>query len=149
MNIRTHKITTRGIAPVISTLILSVVVITVGGAVWAYSQGASVSISQDYVEGVFTLMNEATERFMIEQVFYNSAGNILSIWVYNFGNIDILVDVYANTSDQLFGSNLDNALNPKEVMKIDLSLVIPEGTEVSIKVVSRRGNNAFYTYFVI
>lgn len=140
----------RGLTPVISVIILSAVVIAVGGAVWAYSQGASTVIANDYVDGTMDLMNEVTERFIVEHVSNSSNGDALYIYVYNYGDVDIVVDVYANAT-YTFCSDLNYSIASGDVIKIELSFSscpLDEGDEVAVKIHSRRQNNAYYKYYV-
>lgn len=149
----------RGLTPVISTIIISAVVIAVGGAVWAYSQGASTVIANDYVNSTLDLMNEVIERFIVEHVSNSSNGDTLHIYVYNYGDVDIVVDVYANAthfvnatySNFTYCSDLEYSIAAKGVIKIELSFSscpLDEGDEVAVKIHSRRQNNAYYKYYV-
>ncbi len=140
----------RGITPVIATIILSAVVIAVGGAVWSYAQGAATVFANDYVNNTFTLLNEVIERFTIEHVCNSSDLNYLYVWIYNYGEIDIVIDLYANTTDE-FGSTLETAISEGELVKITVSFVgdpLESGDEVAIKAHSRRQNNAYYKYYI-
>ncbi|MCJ7635547.1 hypothetical protein MUP77_24555 [Candidatus Bathyarchaeota archaeon] len=134
MRARMLRLNRRGISPVISAIILSAVVIAVGGSVWSYSQGASISVSKDYVKGVFSLLDEVVERFTVENVYYNNVSKTLNIWVYNFGKIDIVADVYANVDVSPLGQNSNNPIVSKQLARIDISLNILKGNEVTIKV---------------
>ena len=58
----------RGLTPVISVIILSAVVIAVGGAVWSYAQSAATVIANNYVNDTLSLLYEVTERFYVEHV---------------------------------------------------------------------------------
>jgi len=138
----------RGTATVISTIMLSAVVIAVGGAVWFYCQSASVLVAKDYVEGVTSLMYEATERFAVEHVGYDSQSQTLRVWLYNYGSTDVVVDVYASVEGSPFVSSLENPVGAKELVDVGISLNASSGNEIVVKVVSRRGNNAYYTYVV-
>jgi hypothetical protein len=69
------RLSKRAITPVISSIILSTVVIAIGGAIWAYSQSASMSVTNDYIQGEFSLMNESIERFTAEHVSYYNTSN--------------------------------------------------------------------------
>lgn len=144
---RQLRLSRKGITPVISSIILAAAVISIGGAVWAYSQGASAATSKEYIDGVFGLMNQTIERFTVEHVGYNITTKILNVWVYNFGSIDVVVDAYANSSSH-FISNSGNKIPSHQVSNVSLSLDIPSGSVVSIKVVSRRGNFAYNTFTV-
>ena len=147
----------RGVSPVIATIILSAVVIAVGAAVWNYSQGATTIIANDYINGTLELLKEVTERFTIEHASNNSDGSLLYVWVYNYGNVDIIVDVYANAthyvnstySEHTYSTNLTNSVVSMSLSKITISYAsnpLEVGDSVAIKVHSRRQNNAFYTY---
>lgn len=138
----------RGITPVVATIILSAVVIAVGGAVWSYAQGAATVIANDYVNGTMSLMNEVIERFTVEHVTNSSDGTILRVWIYNYGDVDIVVDVYANTTGDAFNSSLGNAIASKALVCVNVTIPLNSGDEVAIKVHSRRQNNAYYTYYV-
>lgn len=144
----------RGISPVIATIILSAVVITIGGAVWSYSQGAAIVIATDYVNGTLTLMNDVIERFVVEHVSKNNDGSVLYVWIYNHGSVDVLVDVYANStqsSEYIYKSTLGTTIVSGDIKKVEVSFQsnpLQSGDEVVIKVHSRRQNNAYYIYYV-
>jgi len=146
----------RGLTPVIATIILSAVVIAVGGAVWSYAQGASIVIANDYVNGTLSLMKEVTERFTVEHVSNNSDGSILYVWIYNYGDVDIVVDVYANATHYAapptynFSSTLNTTVVSGGIVRIEVSYQgnpLQIGDEVAIKAHSRRQNNAYSTYY--
>ena len=140
----------RCLAPVISTIILSAVVITVGGAIWSYSQGAATIIANDYVNGTMTLLDEVIERYKIEHVSNNSARTALYVWVFNYGEVDVVVDLYVNSTDQ-YRSILGTAVASGDLVRIDISYAedpLQSGAAVAIKAHSRRQNNAYYRYYV-
>jgi len=144
----------RGISPVIATIILSAVVLTIGSAVWSYAQGASTVIATGYVNDTLTIMREVTERFTVEHVSNHSAGTILYVWIYNYGTVDILADVYANATHlttHTFSSTLGTTVVSGSIVKVEASFQsnpLQSGDQVAIKVHSRRQNNAYYTYYV-
>lgn len=136
----------RGISPVIATIILSAVVITIGGAVWSYAQSAATVIADDYVDGTFSLINEVTERFVVEHAGYDSTGKILSTWVYNYGAVSVTVDVYI--SGAATGSTLNTVVPIGTLTLIQITgLDIPAGGTIAIKVHSRCGNNVYSHYY--
>jgi len=146
----------KALSPVIATIILSAVVIAIGGAIWSYASGASTVIANDYVNGTLDLMNEIVERFVIEHATNTSDGNNMSIWVYNYGDVDITVDVYANasrvnSSTYNFGSNFTNPVTSGSLVEIEINFspgALELGDSVAVKVHSRRQNNAYYKYYV-
>jgi hypothetical protein len=143
---------------VIATIILSAVVIAVGGGVWSYSQGAATAIANDYINGTMTLMNEVIERFIVEHVSNNSDGSRLYVWVSNNGDVDITVDVYVNATHigtpttYTFRYNLTHVIVSCGIEKIEVHFDSPNdldyGDEVAVKVHSRRQKNAYYTWTV-
>ena len=140
----------RGLSPVIATIILSAVVISIGGAIWSYAQGAATINANQYIDSTMDLMNEVIERFTIEHVSNSSDGNNLYVWVYNHGDVDIVVDVYANSTGVYF-STLETTVVTEDLVKVSIdfsSAPLVAGDEVAIKAQSRRQNNAFYTYYV-
>lgn len=140
----------RGVSPVIATIILSAAVITIGAAVWNYSQGAATVIANDYVNGTLSLLNEVIERFKIEHVCSNSDRSLHYVWIYNYGEVDIVIDLYANSTDE-YGSTFETAISSGDLAKITVSFTgnpLESGDEVAIKAHSRRQNNAYYKYYV-
>jgi len=140
----------RGISPVIATIILSAVVLTIGSAVWSYAQGASTVIATGYVNDTLTIMKEVTERFTVEHVSNDTSGTPLYVWVYNYGDVDITVDVYATISGTTYSTNTNNPLEIEAggFAKATITISAVSGDEVAIKVHSRRQNNAYYTYYM-
>ena len=136
----------RGITPVVATIILSAVVIAVGGAVWSYSQGAATVIANDYMNGTMSLLNEVIERFTVEHVRYYE-NNTLRVWIFNYGDVDIVVDVYATITEGT-NSSMGEEVASEKLVPVDIPLNATSGDEVAIKVHSRRQNNAYYTYYV-
>ena len=146
----------RAVSPVIATIILSAVVIAIGGAIWSYASGASTVIANDYINGTLDLMNEIVERFVVEHATNTSDGSNMSIWVYNYGDVDVIVDVYANathvsSSTYSFCSNLTNTVTSGSLVEIEIHFsvgALEPGDAVAVKVHSRRQNNAYYQYYV-
>lgn len=139
----------RGVSPVIATIILSAVVIAVGGAVWSYSQGATTVIANNYINGTLDLLKEVTERYAIEHVSNSSDGSTLKIWIYNYGDVDLVVDLYADVNGTV-NSTLGTSIDSGSLVKIDVSFEgdpLVSGDEVLIKAHSRRQNNAYYKYY--
>jgi len=142
----------RGISPVIATIILSAVVLTIGSAVWSYAQGASTVIATGYVNDTLTIMKEVTERFTVEHVSNNTARTSLYVWVYNYGEVDITVDVYANVTSSSICYSTDTN-DPLEIAaggfaKATITISAISGDEIAIKAHSRRQNNAYYMYYM-
>ena len=130
-------------SPVISVVIISAVVIAIGGGIWAFSQGATTITAEDYAEGVINMTDTISERFIIEHVSYN--GTYLHVWVYNYGVVDIEFKV------QIGEVNYTNWIDlaSKDMVPVEPKLFSAvSGDGLNIKVYSRRGNDAYYRYLV-
>jgi len=146
----------RAISPVISALILSAAVLTVGAAVWAYSQGAMTINAEYYAESVINMTDTISERFIIEHVcykdvYYEDVGYVteLHVFVYNYGTVDIEVRVEVNGVTYPVDEEVWLKLPSKEM---ELYQTIPLdpiwGEELNIKAYTRRENNVYYKYQV-
>ncbi len=133
----------KALSPVVSALILSAAVLTVGGAVWAYSQGAMIISSEHYAESVINMSETISERFIIEHVSYDPDMDILSIWVFNYG--DIKIDVNVTYPENLIGWT---EVSSKHLEEISFYFDSGVETEVGIKVESRRENDVYYRFVV-
>jgi len=139
----------RAFSPVISAVILSTVVLAVGGAVWAFSQGAMIITAEDYAEAVINMTDTISERFIVEHVSNNSVGSLLYVWVFNYGDVDI--DIKVNVGSIIYPENSNDwiSLASGEMVPIDpIEVILTKGEELNIKTCSRRGNNAYYRYLV-
>jgi len=124
-------------------VIISAVVIAIGGGIWAFSQGATTITAEDYAEGVINMTDTISERFIIEHVSYN--GTYLHVWVYNYGVVDIEFKV------QIGEVNYTNWIDlaSKDMVPVEPKLFSAvSGDGLNIKVYSRRGNDAYYRYLV-
>jgi hypothetical protein len=142
----------RALSPVIATIIISAAVMAIGGGLWSYAQSASTVIANDYVNGTLNLVDEITERFVVEWVKNSTNGDTLTIWVYNYGDVDIMVDVYVDVDDGNSGTTLDTEIvaGTCESIVVDsfVSGSLEKGDEVSIKVYSWRQNSVYRLYYV-
>lgn len=143
----------RGISPVISSVILSAVVIVIGASVWSVTHSAASVMQNDYYEGVMESVETIKERFYIENIGYsNSSGPKLKIWIYNYGEMDIVIELIrlkgaGNISTQLVGLSL----SVREIIGIDVTsseFSLTSGLSVSIEVKSLRGNKAYASILI-
>ena len=139
----------KGLSPVISSLILSAAVIAIGGGIWSYSAGAATVVAESYVSDTLELVNEVTERFAVEHVTIDAEKNTLTVWVYNYGTQKINVDVYVKDGGTFIGQTLGTVIDKGDTSGITIEITQrASDDEVSVKVHSRRQNNAYETYYV-
>ena len=139
----------KALSPVISSLILSAAVIVIGGSVWSYSVGAATLVADGYVNDTLTLANEITERFIVEHVTIDAGLDTLSVWVYNYCSQSITVDTYIKDGNTVIGSTLGSVIEKGDTSMITIEITQRSSNdEVSIKIHSRRQNNAYETYYV-
>ena len=137
---RTRVSRSRAVSPVISAIIISAVVMAVGGAVWAYSQGAMTITAENYAEAIINTTDTISERFIIEHV--KNSETELSVWIFNYGDVDIEVKITNPENENDWEKVVSG-----ELKKIDIAYTI-SGTEVGINVKSRRDNDAYYRFVV-
>jgi flagellin-like protein len=141
----------KGISPVISTILLSAFVLVVGGVIWAFSVEASTWAATDYVNETMDLADVANERFMIEHISTTETGDKLNVWVFNFGDLSIIIDVYIEVDDGNNGEVKGIQINPMEcyLIEVDFSLdPLVTGDYVLIKIISRRQNYVSENFLV-
>lgn len=140
----------RGLSPVIATLIITGVVLAIGGGLWGFALSASSAMADDYVNGTLNLLYEITERFTVEHVSNSSDGDALLVWVYNYGPVNITVAVNVEVNDGNNGSITDQGILAGEIKEIQIPFPdkLEQGDEIAVKVYSERQNNAYYIYYV-
>jgi len=149
----------KAISPVISALILTATVLSIGGGIWFYSQGAMTITSEDYAESVINMTDTISERFIIEHVYYKyvyydeEVGYVpeLHVFVYNYGSVDIEVKVEVKDIDYPVDEKVWIKIPSKEMMPfpiIDLGTPPGSDDELNIKVYTRRENSVYYRYLV-
>lgn len=141
----------KALSPVIATVILSGVVLAVGGAVWSYTIGASTVIADGYVNDTLSLVDEINERFIVEHVRYESSNTTLFVWVFNHGEMKVVVDTYLSLDGAYIAYTLGKEIPAYQSKRIAIDVTSPTlqaDDIVAIKVHSRRQNNAYYQYIV-
>jgi len=137
----------RGISPVIATVILCGVVLTIGISVWSLTYSITRSLEDDYYEKVKRQIDAVSERFIVEHISYDNTSGVLNVWVFNYGEIDVQVDVYVRGDSE--GRNATGILIPNgQIVAVSVSLAAEVGDELSITVISRRQNVVYSTYIV-
>ena len=141
----------RGFSPVLASIILAAVVLTIGGAVWAVTQSATSVMANSYYREVNASINRIMERFTVEHItFDNSTGeNLLRIWIYNYGNISIEVK-YVYVEGDATGENTTGLQLPSGgLLEVIVALTdVQVGDELAIEVVSGRSNIIYDDYVV-
>ena len=140
-------------SPIISSVLLSAVVLVIGASVWSVTHSASSVLQNNYYEGVMESVENIKERFYIENIGYiNSSEPKLKIWIYNYGEMDIVIEFIrlkgaGKISTQLVGIPLPVG----EIIGIDVSsseFSLTSGLSVSIEVKSLRGNKAYASILI-
>ena len=146
----------KGLSPVIASIILCSAVIIIGLSVWSFTYSVTNSLRDSYYEGIQRDIDKIGERFSVDHVAYIPSHGSLYVWVYNYGNItdygdiDIVVDVYVWGDGGFFGEMKDTTIPKGEIRNITVSFneAPSPGSELAVKVYSRRQNVAYQTYVV-
>lgn len=141
----------KALSPVIANLILCATVVAIGISLWSFTFGVTSVLESDYYEEMKIQIDTIRERFAVEHVGYSNESRILHTWIYNYGDVDIQVDVYVYTEGGFLGKN-DTATSVTSKSYLDvtvnLSTDVSVGTELVIEVMSRRQNVVYETYIV-
>jgi len=137
----------RGLSPVVSSVILTAAVLVIGVSVWTFATGSSGVIQESYCDEVIESAEKVQERFCVENVGLDQASNTVTIWVLNYGPIDLTLDRVRVTG----GSNMSYHTIGVEIpvgafVRIDVTpseVSLIDGLSLSIEVISRRGNKAY------
>jgi len=140
----------KGLAPVVATIILCGVVLTIGISVWSLTYSISSGLESDYYESVKRQIDKVSERFTVEHVAYDNDTNTLRVWVYNYGTVDINIDVYVFFGSSINESNTNGtSISSGNYVEIPVSVgELNVGSELVIEVISRRQNTVYATYVV-
>jgi len=137
----------KALSPVVATIVLCGVVLTVGISVWSFTYSITRSLEEDYYEGVQRQINAISERFIVEHVSYDNESGVLNVWIFNYGRVDIQVDVYVRGDAE--GQNTTGvSIQNGQLERINIPLVVNVGDELSVTVMSRRQNVVYATYVV-
>jgi hypothetical protein len=134
------------LSSVVSSIILSATVLVVGGAVWSYAKGASSVIATQYHTESMDLVKQVQERFMVEHV--TNTLTSLTVYVYNYGDVDVEVDIYAINGSMSYHTDFNNPLSVQSKSSAYATIDMPcdLGDIISVKIYSRRQNIVYYTY---
>ena len=140
--------TRSGISPVIATVILAGTVLMIGGGIWSYSLGAASMVATDYTKTTKDLVHTIIERFNIEYVEYNSTSQNVSLWVYNYGDIQIKVNTTITIDNSVYRS-YNTIIDSREIEEIDVNVgVLTSNDVVSVKILTERENADYEVYYV-
>lgn len=140
----------RGLSPVVSEIILAAAVLTIGSAVWYFALGYCSVTADSYIDETLEQLNVVIERYAVERVSNSSDGTALNIWINNYGEVAIIVDVYTYSTNKS-GSTYSISIQPKEMRSVNVDFStqpLEIGEVVQIKVYSRRQNIVYSNYSV-
>jgi hypothetical protein len=132
---------------VISSVILAAAVLVIGISVWTFATGSSAVIQESYCDEVIESAEKVKERFCIENLGLDQAANTVSIWVLNYGPIDLTIDgVRVTGGSNVSYHSVEVVISVSELVRIDVTsseVSLLDGLSLSIEVISLRGNKAY------
>ena len=113
---------------------------------WNYASGASSVMASQYHNDSQELVKQLQERYMVEHITNNST--YITLWIYNYGDVDIDLVVYANNNGTIYSTDQNNPIpvTSKSNAQATISATSSEGDNIGINVYSRRQNNVYYSY---
>ncbi len=126
---------------------MAAMVLVIGASVWSFATSASSIISTNYYEEVMESVEKVKERFVIENTGVDNATNTLRIWIYNYGPIDLTIDLIRVTGGNNISSQSVNiSISADEFKLITLEpteISLMRGLSVTIELRSSRGTKAY------
>jgi len=143
----------RALSSVIGEIILCTSVFGIGTALWAFSRGYMSYEMTNYWQKVSVNIYGLKERFMVENVAFNSTGTSsgsLHVWVYNYGDIDIQVNLYIFLNGSVIAEDVSGAtITSKSIVEFPFDLnEVSTSNELVIKVETLRGNVNYGSYTI-
>jgi len=129
----------KGISPVVVTLLLAVIVITLSAFVYVYVLSWT-SEARYELESIISLHSE---EIMIDDVYYKD--NVLRVYVRNLSPFKVIVDsLYVeHDGSVVFSSlNLNTYIEPDDVVELTFSVSLEESKSYNVKIVTKRGTIA-------
>jgi len=139
----------RGVSEVVASLILLLIVTTLGTFLYSYTL-TTTGLQQRYLESQTRLETErAEERFRVVSVTW-MGGSKLNVTILNYGLIDIaIVDVYVNgvrVSTYYGGRGEEIYTSELGWICFESPISIEEGSSYEITIVSERGVTYAYLW---
>lgn len=138
----------RGVSPIISSIIMTAMVLVIGAGVWGVATGASTVIQKNYYEEVMVSVEKIKERFCIENIGVDSDSNTLKIWIYNYGTIAITVEmIRVQGGGNVSYQSVDiPPIAACEFTRVDVNpseISFQSGMSITVEIRSNRGNKAY------
>jgi hypothetical protein len=122
-------------------------VLVIGATVWGVATGASTVIQNNYYEEVMESVEKVKERFVIENIGVDDDLTELRIWVFNYGPIDLTIDLIRVTGGNNISSHSDSiAVSASEIKLITLEptqISLLRGLSITVELRSSRGNKVY------
>ncbi len=139
----------RGVAEVIGSLVIILIVTIAGVGVYAYSLNAMASSSNNLNQKTSQLSEQALERFEIIRVWSNDQ-NRVNITVLNYGQTDLhIAAVYVNgTAVQQYINGMDTTVGTDKLVTVEFTspLSVQSASCLQILAVSERGGKDTVLY---
>ena len=144
----------KAISTVLGEIILCTCVLIVGASAWAFSHGYSSYEMTNYWQKVSVNIYSLKERFMVENADFNftsSSSGSLHVWVYNYGGINVQVNIYILRNGIVLGQDLSGTtITSNSVAEFRFNLdQVSVSNELVIKVITLRGNVNYASYTIL
>ena len=137
------------LSPVIASIMLTAMVLVVGGGLWSYSKGAASMIASDYADNTIEMINTIQERFIIEHVNYDENTQTVNLWIYNYGDVPVIINSQISIDNTYYENNgisIDADSIVQVIFNIESSLSVNQ--DIIIFIYTNRGNSYREVYYV-
>jgi len=146
----------KAVSPVVASIILCSAVLVIGISISSFTYSVSTNLQISYYDEIKKDIDTISERFTVEHIAYDEDAKKLHVWVFNYGNtteysVDIEVKVSVWGNGTLLGESDGFQVIPSgKIVEITTESLgsLSAGSELVVKVNSRRQNVAYQTYVV-
>jgi len=140
----------KGISQTVSSVILTATVIVIGTSVLYYSHSVGLVLQRNYFEEVNAKIMKLKERFIVEHVNYNTSTKELHVWIYNYGDVTIQVNLYVYKNGSLVGVDQNlTEISVNSLVERTIQLQSVERSDPLLIEVMTRRNNIIYEKYVV
>ena len=148
----------RGMSSVLTAVLMTAVVISIGMSVWGFAGSAATVMRTDYFDEVMESVYKIKERFRIENIAVNIvAAPSIQVWVLNYGDheVNITMIKISGGGNESYWYPPDNdmdiapngvVLSPGEFGRFNIlqgTVEFSKGLNIAVRVESSRENKAY------
>lgn len=127
----------KGVSEVISSLLVLLIIVSIGVAVYAYSANIFSSLIENYANTYLFNSLLLKEHFIIEDVWFINNSDVIKITIYNYGSVSTSISAIFINDTLVSQPNI--IIEPGHRVTIDVTYIWRPNVIYYIKILSSRG----------